>query len=878
MKATVTDATASHKLLELSSNMQQGFSSSFLLTPEHSLSEVAAALLKQGRERLPVVAQHQLLGWVAQKTLLAWLARGLNPVQTHLSQLLDELELSSGQGLAQRAESQVLTGLPEASLRLGGSFGEVCDQAVTVLASLFEVAYVTIERLRPDPIQGARVEIVSVLADGQLHHGGELPLAGSPSEQVYQTGQVYTCHGELRKLFPTDIFLQSQQLRAYLGCPLLTPQGYVWGILHLMDRHERPFAAEELRLLRIFTERLSTEWEQERHSQRLEQQAQRQRLVYQIATDIRSSLNLKTVLRRAVARLGEALQVDRCVIRLVGEARVISSGQDFFEYCQSPWPSVRQSFADHGAVTEDVLRQQRLIAIADVEADERIDASSSEYRHSRTRSLLVVPLLCRAPESNEALLVGIAYLNQCARVRHWTVADQQLAQEVSGQLATAIQQATLYKQAQQHARQEALVNQISSAIRSSLDPEAILEQTVQLLGAALNVDLCVIAIGSLDQEAFTQIAAWKRQGRASPPSRTVTIDNSHIQALIHSPDPIAVADIRQATELDQAMRERFESWQIRASLAVATRFGREINGMLGLYQYQARSWRSEEIEVLRAVADQTAIAIHQAQLYQKIQLHNQLLERQVQERTEQLQLALAQAQHLNELKDNFLSTISHELRTPLTSMKMALQMLRLDTSPEKQERYWQILNDQCQYEIDLVNNLLDLQRLEANTQETKLEPISLELELHSITEGLQSSFLARQLRFTLSMPQHLPLIYSDLCSLRRVVHELLSNARKYTPTGGEIALQVSLEATQEGNCLQLQVLNSGPGITPQDLDRIFDKFYRCQEANRQAVNGTGLGLPLVKKLLESLSGQIKVSSFPGQTCFQVRLPLVVVAE
>ncbi len=863
------------------------------LTPLHSVSEAALALLQQESERLAVVAEHQVVGWVTPKVLLRWQSQGIAPAHTLLSSLLSDLEPGPPLGLVVLPEaSQCLQGLSEASLRLGGSFSDVCDQAVTVLADLFNASHVTLERLRldsllthapqvvpPDPTlvsQSCRAEILSMRVDGQVHHGGELPLVGSPSEHVYQTRLPYYCQGDLRQLFPEDPLQQrAQHLRVYLGYPLFTPQGQIWGILHLMDRRPREFTSEELRLLQIFTERISTEWAQEQQQQRLEQQAQRQRLVYQIAIDIRSSLNLETVLRRAVTHLGEALQVDRCVVRLVGESRASNSGQDFFEYCRSPWPSVRHTFDDSGPLTREVIAHRRLLAIADVQADPRSVPAGQEYRESCTRSTLVVPLLSLAPESCEPSLVGIAYLNQCARVRAWSLLDRQLVQEVASQLGIAIQQALLYKQTQQRARREALVNQISSAIRSSLDSEAILEQTVQLLGGALRVDLCVIAIGSADQEAFTQVAAWKHQGRATPPSRTMTTrENSHIQSLINSQEPVAVPDLRLATHLDQTMRDRFEEWQIRASLAVATRFGGQVNGMLGLHQYhQPRAWTQEEIQVLKAVADQVAIAIHQAQLYQKIQVHNQLLERQVQERTEQLQAALAQAQQLNELKDNFLSTISHELRTPLTSMKLALQMLRVDAPLEKQQRYWQILNDQCQYEIDLVNNLLDLQRLEAGGQTPTLESIEISRELCTIANTLQSNLADRQLTLLLEVPPDLPAVLSDLCSLRRIIHELLNNACKYTPPGGEVQLQAAVESGNGAEGLRIQVINGGPGITGHDLEHIFDKFYRCSEANRQAVNGTGLGLPLVKKLLESLGGRIEVSSTPGRTCFRVWLPL-----
>lgn len=248
------------------------------------------------------------------------------------------------------------------------------------------------------------------------------------------------------------------------------------------------------------------------------------------------------------------------------------------------------------------------------------------------------------------------------------------------------------------------------------------------------------------------------------------------------------------------------------------------------------------------------------------------------------QLQTSEMEKLNRLKDEFLSTVSHELRTPLTNMKMAIQMLGIalnigtDASQASQNtiqqketkaaRYFQILNNECEREINLISNFLDLQKLDINTKPMVLETVYIQKWLVKVVE----LFKARNRNLSnlyVDIAPDLPQLVSDPFSLERILIELLTNARKFSPQGEEIIVLARLKSPY----IVIQVTNTGVEIPASELPYIFDKFYRIPSNDPWKQGGTGLGLTLVQKLTKSLGGTIEVSSKSNCTCFTIQLPI-----
>lgn len=277
------------------------------------------------------------------------------------------------------------------------------------------------------------------------------------------------------------------------------------------------------------------------------------------------------------------------------------------------------------------------------------------------------------------------------------------------------------------------------------------------------------------------------------------------------------------------------------------------------------------------------------------------------ERARYLELQMAELQRLNQLKDDFLSTVSHELRTPLSNIKMAVRLLEtvLDQqsilgsqthfNSQSMTRYLKILEDQCNQELMLVNDLLDMRAIDADACPLDLTLIQLQNWIPHIVESFEARTQTQQQSLQVNLPPEVPPLISELSSLTRVLSELLNNACKYTPAGEQIIVTVRVISEDKENQgdktveslppspltpalhyslrgVQIDVSNSGVEIPTEELSRIFDPFYRIPKNDPWKYGGTGLGLALVKKLLVRLQGNLDVTSTQGWTTFSLSLP------
>lgn len=269
---------------------------------------------------------------------------------------------------------------------------------------------------------------------------------------------------------------------------------------------------------------------------------------------------------------------------------------------------------------------------------------------------------------------------------------------------------------------------------------------------------------------------------------------------------------------------------------------------------------------------------------------------------QQAKTLLAEQQRLSHLKDDFLATTSHELRTPLSNIKMAICLLEtvlnqpgllsFEGMAQSQtiDLYLSILREQSEQELSLVNDLLAMRSIEADAYPLNLTAILLQDWLPHVVDKFQARLIAQQQTLQIDIPSTFPPFVSDLDSLTRIVSELLNNACKYTPPGEQITVEVSfasraeerggeaaenleLEIENLKSTIAISIKNSGVEIPTEQLEQIFQPFYRIPKSDRWKHGGTGLGLALVKRLVEYLQGTIQVTSEQNWTIFTVQLPL-----
>ncbi|MCC5647161.1 response regulator [Nostoc sp. CHAB 5824] len=241
-----------------------------------------------------------------------------------------------------------------------------------------------------------------------------------------------------------------------------------------------------------------------------------------------------------------------------------------------------------------------------------------------------------------------------------------------------------------------------------------------------------------------------------------------------------------------------------------------------------------------------------------------------QKQIEQEQLVV-QWEEINQLKNDFLNLVSHELRSPLSNIKLMVQMIQLSPGTEQAQRYLELMEGECDRELGLINDLLDLQRLESSSYPV-ITPDALVLQqwLPWVIEPFQIRVQQHQQTLQINLPSNLPPLFSDGISLERILVELLNNACKYTPAGGEIVLNVRYNSSEWPAKTIITTSNSAE-IPVTELPRIFEKFYRLPNADIWNQGGSGLGLSIVEKLVEQLQGKIQVESSNGWTTFTLTL-------
>jgi len=290
---------------------------------------------------------------------------------------------------------------------------------------------------------------------------------------------------------------------------------------------------------------------------------------------------------------------------------------------------------------------------------------------------------------------------------------------------------------------------------------------------------------------------------------------------------------------------------------------------------------SKNNELGRLAASFNQMARQLQQSFQALEQANSNLEARVEKRTRELQEAKEAADRANQSKSEFLANMSHELRTPLNAilgMSEGLQDEIFGDINEKQLQAYQVIERSGSHLLDLINDILDIAKIESGKVELNCAPTNLTKLCQSCLTLIKQQAFNKNIKVETKLPSHLPTLVVDERRIRQVLINLLSNAVKFTPEGGQITLEVSQQQssldTEEGsNWVQITVADTGIGIAPADLEQLFQPFMQIDSALNRNYQGTGLGLALVKHLVELHEGQVSVTSEVGVgSRFTIELP------
>ena len=277
-------------------------------------------------------------------------------------------------------------------------------------------------------------------------------------------------------------------------------------------------------------------------------------------------------------------------------------------------------------------------------------------------------------------------------------------------------------------------------------------------------------------------------------------------------------------------------------------------------------------EMIAILATQFGQALENTRLFEQVFSSQHELESKIKQRTKELADALEELKHISKMKSDFVSAVSHELRTPLTSIKGYASILidgQAGDIPLAVKERLEKINKHSDSLVKLINDLLDISRIESGRVDMKFESENIKDIVENVADLLAPQIKEKQLQLTLDVPESLSKVYIDHGQIERVFINLISNAIKFTPEKGNIAVR----ARGVDEHIQIDITDSGIGISMEDKERIFSEFYRVENTINQSLKGSGLGLTLVKYIVEAHKGKIWVESQLNKgSCFSFTLP------
>ena len=430
------------------------------------------------------------------------------------------------------------------------------------------------------------------------------------------------------------------------------------------------------------------------------------------------------------------------------------------------------------------------------------------------------------------------------------IADRiQVAMMMGQYVAGSIHTALTVKEAEARAVREATINRISQYARASLEPDEIVRRTVDELARVLGVSRALAASGEAPGD-LRVVYEWHAPGLAPLGVGARQLPVSRLAADLGR--TVTVADVRGDRRFERpSSSDDVPRADVAAAVATPVRIGRQVTGALAFLQSEPREWSADDVRLIEVVARELRGAISAAEAFA------------------QQRRAVVELERLNRAKSDFVSIVSHEFRTPLTGIQGFSEMMRgEDLTLEEMREYAGDINKDAQRLARMINEMLDLDKMESGRMRVHREPIDLNALAMEVAERTRPNALAHTI--TLRLEPAAATLLGDRDKLTQVLTNLLDNAVKYSPSGGEIVIITR----REGENAHLLVRDRGIGIPKEFLETIFERYRRVESGATRGIKGTGLGLPIVRQIVLLHGGTVWVESSVGEgSVFHVTLPL-----
>jgi signal transduction histidine kinase len=515
-------------------------------------------------------------------------------------------------------------------------------------------------------------------------------------------------------------------------------------------------------------------------------------------------------------------------------------------------------------------------------SDTRLNRDFAE--HWGLRSVLSVPLKIKRE------LIGFIYVAN--RAGGFSERELRLLEILAAQAAETIANARLFMTIQAQAEREAVVNRLLLSLQRDTEPREKVHAVIERVGEVLELDRC-IAVLFADDEHEDYYGEWCADGVEHVTDLLEVRERSPIRyALRTDRRPLAASDVREHP-LAAGLGELIARTRLRSLVVVPVMLQGRIIGSISGHQTRARrEWSEDDIDLLVAVATHVGATLENARL-------------------------ISELREANRLKDQFLATLSHELRTPLTAINGWVEMLSESHALEGDKDLSdgiEAISASATSLTQLISDLLDLSRIQRGVLRLHRDLLDINQLVETVERTVRQSALSRKIDLRLELAPRLPPTIADAQRIQQILWNLLSNSIKFTPAGGTVvvrtrasegvctgsegvgtrtedeAMRVKDKAIRtddetmraEGKApgvrarsIEIEVEDTGEGIPTDFMPHIWERFRQADASATRRHGGLGIGLALVKELVEAHGGEIEAASEQGRgSRFTVRLPLI----